>query len=180
MNYWAACMCNMAETEESMFELLERTYKKGAQTAKKMYGCNGYVVHHNTDIWGDSAPQDCWMPGTFWVLGNAWLATHIYEHYEYTQNIDLLSKYYYLMHEACRFYTEFLEPCDLLSPDGKPYLVLNPSVSPENSYVTKTGEIGAITAGCQMDNMILEHLFTSCLKSAKILQDKAKNPHGKF
>ncbi len=179
MNYWAACMCNMAEIEESMFELLERTYKKGAQTAKKMYGSNGYVVHHNTDIWGDSAPQDCWMPGTFWVLGNAWLATHIYEHYEYTQNIDLLSKYYYLMHEACRFYTEFLEPCDLLSPDGKPYLVLNPSVSPENSYVTKAGEIGAITAGCQMDNMILEHLFTSCLKSAKILQDKAKNPHGK-
>ncbi|WP_399552664.1 glycosyl hydrolase family 95 catalytic domain-containing protein [uncultured Ruminococcus sp.] len=68
------------------------------------------------------------------------MATHIIEHYEYTMDKVFLARYYYLMHEAALFFVDFLVPCDLNAPDGKPYLVINPSLSPENSYVTKTGE----------------------------------------
>lgn len=169
MNYWPVNMCNESECEEPLFELLGRVYHNGKITAEKMYGCRGFLAHHNTDYWGDAAPQDSWLPGTYWVLGAAWIATHIWEHFEYTQNKTFLSKYYYLIHDACKFFVDFLQPCDLIAEDGNPYLVINPSVSPENSYVTKTGQVGAFTEGCEMDNMILEHLFKSCLKAKEIL-----------
>jgi len=169
MNYWPVNICNESEMEEPLFELLERVYHNGKVVAQKMYGCRGYLAHHNTDYWGDAAPQDSWLPGTYWVLGAAWLSTHIWEHYEYTQNKKTLLRYYYLIHDACKFFVDYLQPCDLLAPDGKPYLVINPSVSPENSYVTKAGQVGAFTEGCEMDNMILEHLFDSCLKAREAL-----------
>lgn len=175
MNYWPVNMTNLSECEIPLFDLLERAYKNGVEVAKRMYNCRGYVIHHNLDFWGDSAPQDNWLPGTYWVLGAAWLATHIWEHFEYTLDKKILQKYYYLIHEACLFFVDFLEPSSLLANDGKPYLVINPTVSPENSYVTKAGQVGAFSQGCEMDNMILEHLFTSCLKAKKNLEENVFN-----
>lgn len=180
MNYWPVNIANLSECEIPLFDLLERAYANGCDVAKRMYGCRGYVLHHNTDFWGDAAPQDSWLPGTYWVLGAAWIGTHIWEHYEYTQNKAMLKRYYYLMHEACRFFVDFLQPCDLIAPDGKPYLVINPSVSPENSYVTKAGQVGAFTEGCEMDNMILEHLFSSCLKAYKQIRNACCDKKGHF
>lgn len=178
MNYWPVNMTGLSECELPLFTLLERAYKRGLEVAQKMYGCRGYVIHHNLDFWGDAAPQDNWLPGTYWVLGAAWLATHIWEHFEYTQNKDFLKRYYYLMHEACLFFVDFLQPCDLTASDGKPYLVINPSVSPENSYVTKAGQVGAFTEGCEMDNMILTDLFTFVQKSRKILGNEVCDNKG--
>ena len=176
MNYWPVNMTGLYECELPFFDLLERAYQNGVVAARELYGCRGYVLHHNTDFWGDAAPQDAWLPGTYWTLGAAWMATHIWEHFEYTQDKNFLRRYYYLIHEACLFFVDFLVPCDLKAPDGKPYLVINPSLSPENSYVTKTGEVGAFCEGSEMDNMILEHLFTSCLKAHKVLgQAKGKS-----
>lgn len=179
MNYWPVNITSLSECEIPMFDLLERAYPNGCDVAKRMYNCRGYVLHHNTDFWGDAAPQDNWLPGTYWFLGAAWMATHIWEHFEYTMDQKCLSRYYYLMHEACRFFVDFLQPGDLISPDGKPYLVINPSVSPENSYVTKAGQVGAFTQGCEMDNMILEHLFSSCLKAYKNFSDLCCDKNGK-
>ena len=179
MNYWPACMCGLSETENTVFELLSRGYKRGLITAKKMYGCRGYVMHHNTDIWGDSAPQDAWVPGTYWTLGSGWLATHIWENYEYTLNKNMLSKYYYLIHEACLFYCDYLVPSKNNAPDGKPYLILNPSASPENTYKTKDGVVSVFCPGCEMDNQILTHLFESCIKATRILGNKTLNSRGK-
>lgn len=179
MNYWPVNMSGLSECEIPLFDLLERAYPRGCDVARRMYNCSGYVIHHNLDFWGDSAPQDNWLPGTYWVLGAAWLATHIWEHFEYTMDLACLKRYYYLMHEACRFFVDFLQPCDLKADDGKPYLVINPSVSPENSYVTKAGQVGAFTEGCEMDNMILEHLFSSCLKAHNLLGGECLNPKGK-
>ena len=178
MNYWPVNMAGLSECELPLFNLLERAYENGRDVAKRMYGCKGYVIHHNLDFWGDSAPQDNWLPGTYWVLGAAWLATHIWEHYEYTQDKDFLRRYYYLMHEACQFFVDFLQPCDLIATDGKPYLVINPSVSPENSYVTKAGQVGAFCEGCEMDNMILEHIFSSCLKAKKLCESECLDKDG--
>ena len=178
MNYWPAAMCALSECELPLFYMLEDVYKTGVETAKKMYGCRGYVCHHNTDYWGDSAPQDSWLPGTYWVLGAAWLATCIYEHFEYTRDFSFLQKYYYLMHEACLFFVDFLEPASK-KDDREFYLVINPSVSPENSYVTKSGQVGCFCEGCQMDNMILHHLFYATLNAKKLLEQKACNLKGK-
>ena len=172
MNYWPVNMTSLSECELPLFDLLERAYPNGRLVAQKMYGCRGYVLHHNTDFWGDAAPQDAWIPATYWTLGAAWLATHIIEHFEYTQDKAFLARYYYLMHEAALFFVDYLVQ------DGD-YLIINPSLSPENSYVTKTGEIGAFTAGCEMDNMILEHLFKGCKKAREALGGKCYDKKGK-
>lgn len=181
MNYWPVNMTSLSECELPFFDLLERCYERGREAARVMYGCRGYVLHHNTDYWGDAAPQDAWLPATYWVLGAAWMATHIIEHYEYTMDKAFLERYYYLMHEAALFFVDYLVPDEGtgLAEDGKPYLIINPSLSPENSYVTKTGEVGAFTPGCEMDNMILEHLFKGCLKAYKVLSHAVASKKGR-
>jgi alpha-L-fucosidase 2 len=84
MNYWPAEICNLSECHLSLFEHIKRMYENGRHTAGAMYGARGFVAHHNTDIWGDTAPQDTWIPATYWVMGAAWLCLHIWEHYQYT------------------------------------------------------------------------------------------------
>ena len=171
MNYWPVNMTGLNECELPLFELLERCDPNGREVAREMYDCRGYVLHHNTDYWGDAAPQDAWLPATYWVLGAAWLATHIIEHFEYTQDKAFLARYYYLMHEAALFFVDYLVQ------DGD-YLIINPSLSPENTYVTRAGEVGAFTAGCEMDNMILEHLFKGIKKARAVLGDKCADKKG--
>lgn len=171
MNYWPASICGLEECELPLFALLKKAARNGKRTAREMYGCYGYVAHHNLDIWGDTAPQDMWIPGTYWVLGAAWLATHVREHYEYTLDKKFLRRNYKLLKGACDFFADFLVP----SADGK-HLVVSPSVSPENSYRLPSGEKGSLCAGCDMDNRILEHLFAATLQSARDLEKNETDP----
>jgi alpha-L-fucosidase 2 len=168
MNYWPACMCNLAETETPLFDLLERMYPNGTKTAKQMYGCRGFTAHHNTDIWGDTAPRDYWIPAVYWTLGAAWLCVHIWEHYEYTHDSQFLEKYFYLLKESCLFFADFLIPGKKTNEAGESYLVISPSVSPENSYLVD-GDICSLSAGCEMDNQILRKLFEAAIRGAEIL-----------
>ncbi|MDR3020643.1 MAG: glycoside hydrolase family 95 protein [Treponema sp.] len=175
MNYWAACMCNLAETEEPLFDLLERMYPNGKITAQEMYGCRGFTAHHNTNIWGDTAPRDYWLPGSYWVLGAAWLSLHVWEHYEYTQDKKFLEKYFYLLKEACLFFVDFLIPGKQTNENGDAYLVVSPSVSPENSYrnskdPASASYISSLCEGCEMDNQILRKLFSATIRAAEILE----------
>lgn len=164
MNYWIAESCNLSEFHRPLFDLLERICVNGRKTAKEMYGIDkGFVCHHNTDIWGDTAPHDLWMPATIWPMGGAWLALHIFQHYEYTLDKDFLSEKYYLMKEAAEFFTEYL----IEDKEGR--LVTSPSVSPENTYITESGKRGSLCMGPSMDSQIITVLFESVIKSAEIL-----------
>lgn len=163
MNYWPAESCNLSECHLPLFDLLEKMVENGKRTAKTMYGCRGFVAHHNTDIHGDTAPQDTWYPATYWVMGAAWLCTHMWTHYQYTLDLEFLKKSYPVMCEAALFFLDFL-----VEKDG--YLVTCPSLSPENSYRLPDGEEGAVSYGVTMDNQILRDLFTQCLESGKILE----------
>lgn len=163
MNYWCAESCNLSECHLPLFDLLEKVREDGRKTAKEMYGCSGYVCHHNTDLWGDTAPQDLWMPATIWPMGGAWLALHVFEHYEYTQDKDFLREKYSLMREAAEFFTDYL----IENKDGK--LVTCPSVSPENTYLTESGVKGCLCTGPSMDSQIIAVLFEDVIKSSEIL-----------
>lgn len=85
-----------------------RMLKNGKQTAKEMYDCRGFVAHHNTDLWGDTAPQDIYIPATYWVMGGAWLATHIWNYYSYTKDLDFLKEMYPFLRECVAFFMDFL------------------------------------------------------------------------
>lgn len=92
MNYWHVESCNLSDCHMPLFGLLEKVQKNGRYTAREMYGCRGFVAHHNTDIHGDTAPQDIWYPGSYWTMGGAWLCTHLWMHYLYTQDREFLKK----------------------------------------------------------------------------------------
>lgn len=159
MNYWPAEVCALPECHEPLFALIEQMRKNGRETARELYGCRGFVCHHNTDIHGDTDVQDAWVPGSYWVMGAAWLCTHLWTHYQYTQDKAFLRRAFPIMSEAALFFLDFL-----IEVDG--YLCTCPSVSPENTYILPSGERGANGAGCTMDNQILRDLFTECLGAA--------------
>ena len=165
MNYWHVESCNLSECHMPLFELLEKVQRNGRRTAGEMYGCRGFVAHHNTDIHGDTAPQDLWYPGTYWTLGGAWLSTHLWMHYQYTQDKEFLKKAFPILAEAALFFVDFLTEAD-------GYLVTNPSVSPENSYRLPNGEVGACCVGATMDSQILRDLFQGCIGAWKALGEK--------
>lgn len=163
MNYWPAEICNLSECHEPLFDLIERMRVPGHEAASRMYGCRGFMAHHNTDIWGDCAPQDVCLSSTYWVMGAAWLCLHIWDHYEFTGDIDFLEKKYPVMLEAAEFLIDYL------TEDGK-YLVTNPTLSPENEYVLPNGSHGVLCKGATMDNQIIRELFTSCIKASEALE----------
>lgn len=164
MNYWCAESCNLSECHLPLFDLLERVCENGKTVAKEMYGIeHGFVCHHNTDIWGDCAPADLWMPATIWPTGGAWLALHIFEHYEYTLDRDFLADKYHILKGAAEFMADFL------IEDAEGRLVTCPSVSPENTYLTSAGTRGCLCAGPSMDSEIITVLFTDVIKAAEIL-----------
>ncbi|CAG7652616.1 hypothetical protein PAESOLCIP111_06584 [Paenibacillus solanacearum] len=163
MNYWPAEVCHLSECHEPLFELLERMREPGRHTARTMYGCRGFVAHHNTDIWADTAPQDIYLPATYWPLGAAWLCLHLWEHYRFTQDRMFLERAYETMKEAALFFLDFL----IETPGGE--WVTSPSVSPENTYKLPNGESGTICYGPAMDSQILRELFGACLKAGELL-----------
>lgn len=163
MNYWPAESGNLAECHEPLFELIERMREPGRATAKAMYDCGGFVAHHNTDIWGDTAPQDLYLPATYWTMGAAWLCLHLWEHYEYGLDLAFLERVYPTLKESAQFFVDFLTE----TKEG--LLVANPSVSPENTYILPNGESGTLCIGASMDSQILYELFTACAEAAKAL-----------
>ena len=166
MNYWPAEPCNLSECHEPLFTLVYKLRENGRRTAKEMYGCRGFVAHHNTDMHGDTAPQDIYIPATYWVMGAAWLCTHMWTHYIYTKDTEFLKEAYPCMLEAALFFVDFLQ-----EQDG--YLVTNPSVSPENTYILPSGESGACCVGATMDFEILNDLFGACIKASKVLEGES-------
>lgn len=164
MNYWPAESCGLSECHMPLFDLLWQMYPNGKQTAEKMYGARGFVAHHNTDIWGDTAPQDTYMMASYWVMGAAWLCLHIWEHYAYTLDKGFLKKHYPLLRDAALFFVDYL------TENANGELVVFPTVSPENTYQLPGGTQGQLCEGCSMDSQILDELFDACIKAATILE----------
>lgn len=143
---------------------METMYDTGKKTARDMYGASGWVAHHNTDIWGDTAPQDISGTSTYWPLGHVWLLSHVYDHYLYSGDTKFLKKFYGMMNDAAAFFEDYLV-------DYKGWKVTNPSVSPENSY--KNGSTsGALTIGPTMDNSLLRELFANLVEATSVLGEK--------
>ena len=163
MNYWPAEVCALPETHDSLFSLIEAVCRRGRNTARVMYGMRGSVCHHNTDYYGDTAPQDQYMASTSWTLGGAWMAMHLWEHFLFTGDRAFLEKWRPVMREFAIFFVDFL------TDDGKGCLVTCPSLSPENRYILPDGYDSPICAGPAMDNQILRDLFGACIAADELL-----------
>ena len=164
MAYWPAEVCNLTECHTPLFEMLERMLPSGRETARRMYDCRGFVCHHNTDLWMDTCPVDRNIQASYWPMGGAWLAIHIWEGYRFTLDQERLSRFYTVLHDASLFFKDFL------IEDKQGYLVTCPTSSPENRYILPNGHRGSLCAGTAMDTAILDQLFRATIEAATILK----------
>jgi alpha-L-fucosidase 2 len=143
-----------------LLRLVTELVENGNRTAQIQYGAKGWVCHHNTDLWRQTAPIDGPLWG-FWPTGGAWLCTHLWTHYEFTGDKKFLGRVYPAMKGAAQFFVDTL----VEEPKHK-WLVTCPSISPENVHPAGV----AICAGPTMDMEILRDLFAQCIKATKILR----------
>lgn len=162
MNYWPAEVTNLSETHQPLFEMVKELSENGRETARVMYGCDGWVTHHNTDLWRCTGPVDGPNSG-MWVNGGGWLSQHLWQHYLYSGDLNFLREAYPALKGAADFYLDFLTE----EPVHK-WMVTSPSNSPEN---TPQGKPNAITAGCAMDNQIAFDVLTNALKATQLLSE---------
>ena len=172
MNYWPALVGNLAETQEPLFSMVKDLSETGAKTAKEMYGCKGWVAHHNTDLWRIAGPVD----GTPWGMfptGGAWLTTHIWQHYLYTGDKDFLARYYPVLKGAAEFLLDYMQtyPAAGEIKQAAGWLMTVPTVSPEHG---PRGKGTNVCAGSTMDNQIAFDVLSQALQAAKVLGDSAQ------
>lgn len=168
MNYWPAEPANLAECHRPLLTAIGELAVTGAETARVNYGAGGWVVHHNTDLWRQSAPVGRFGTGdpvwASWPMGGAWLAQHLWEHYAFGGDRDWLrSTAFALMSGAARFCL------DLLVTDADGYLVTSPSTSPEHKFRLPDGRLAAVNAGSAMDLGITWDVCTNVLQAAEVL-----------
>lgn len=168
MNYWPAEVTNLSELHQPLFALLQALAVNGKKTAKEFYNLDGWVVHHNSDIWALSNPVGDLGNGdpkwANWAMGANWLCRHLWEHYQYTGDKTFLRDTAYpLMKGAVTFTLGWL----VKDKDG--YLVTAPSGSPENNFKDEKGVTGAIAAASTMDMSIIRDLFSHYLKASELL-----------
>lgn len=165
MNYWPAEVTNLSETHEPLFGLVQDLSVTGRETARTMYGCNGWMAHHNTDIWRVTGPVDKAFYGT-WPVGGAWLTTHLWQHYLYTGDKDFLRKSYPAMKGAADFFLGYMIPHPKYG-----WKVTAPSMSPEHGPKGEdTKKASTIVSGCTMDNQIIFDVLSNTLAASEILE----------
>nr|WP_304226962.1 glycoside hydrolase family 95 protein [Phocaeicola plebeius] len=164
MNYWPAEVTNLSECHEPLFRMIKELAISGSETAKKMYGIPGWVAHHNTSIWRESVPNDNVPSASFWPMAQGWLTSHLWEHFQFTQDKQFLKDTAYpLMKGAAEFYLNWLVK------DEKGYLLTPVGVSPENTFFSPQGESVALSMGPTMDMSIIRENFLITIESAKLL-----------
>ena len=164
MNYWPAETTNLADLHPQLFDLLDRTRGPGAVTAQKYYRARGFVVHHNTDIWGDAIPVDSIHSG-IWAMGANWLSLHLWQHYEFNGDIEFLrQRAYPMLRQTALFLLDYLVP----GTDG--YLMSGPSLSPENSYKLPDGTHASLCMSPTMDIEITRAVFLRTQQAAELLK----------
>lgn len=171
MNYWLAEPAGLSKSTLPLINLIDmvRTPASGTgmKVAQEYYGARGFMIHHNTDLWGDAEPIDGYKWG-IWPMGGAWLSLHAWDHYAYTMDRSFLrERAWPILHDSSQFFLDYLVD------DGSGHLVTGPSISPENSYRLPDGTTHSLTMGPTMDIEIVRELFTRTLDAGKILGEDA-------
>jgi alpha-L-fucosidase 2 len=169
MNYWAAETANLSEFHKPLFGFIKNLSKTGAVTAKTFYGVDGWVAHHNSDIWAMSNPVGDFGKGdpvwANWTMSGAWLATHLWEHFLFTNDtVFLKNTAYPILKQAAVFCQQFLVK------DANEKWVTAPSTSPENVFINNKGFKGAVLYGGTADLAMIRELFSNVVDAEAVLK----------
>jgi alpha-L-fucosidase 2 len=170
MNYWPAEVANLAECHEPFLQMIKDVSVTGRESARDMYGCRGWTLHHNTDIFRTTGAVDGIAVG-IWPTCNAWFCSHLWDHYLFSGDKGYLSEVYPVMKDAAEFYQDFLSRDSITG-----YMVVSPSNSPENNpgqgqYTDANGKVRKLSlfSGVTMDNSMVYDLLYNTAMAARIL-----------
>ncbi len=171
MNYWLAEPAGLGDATLPLINLIDMVRTPGSGTGMKVahdyYGARGFVIHHNTDLWGDADPIDGYQWG-IWPMGGAWLSLQAWDHYAFALDKEFLrARAWPILHDASLFFLDYLVN------DGSGHLVAGPSISPENRYRLPDGSVHSLTMAPTMDIEIVRELFTRTLDAGRILNKDA-------
>ncbi len=168
MNYWPAETCNMAEMHEPMIDYIGRLAVNGKKTAEINYGAIGWVAHHNSDLWAQTAPVGDFGDGdpvwALWPMGGVWLTQHLWEHFAFSGDEAFLRDTAYpIMKDAALFCLDWL----IENKEG--YFITSPSTSPEMKFLVGDKR-HAVSAATTMDLSLVAECFDNCIKSTELLK----------
>lgn len=168
-NYWAAEAAGLPEMHETLMGFIRNISITGQKTAENFYGINrGWCMAHNSDIWAMTCPvglgtgDPSWAN---WAFGGAWIATHIWERWLFSRDIERLKRDYPALKGAAQFCIDYL-----IEKDGE--LIPSPSTSPENVYITPEGYHGMTLYGSTADIAIIRECLQNAHSAAVLLEDK--------
>ncbi len=173
MNYWPAEPANLAECHTPLLEFIADLSVSGRKTAEMNYGCRGWVAHHNSDLWRQTAPVGAYGHGdpvwACWPMAGPWLCQHLWEHYAFGGDQTYLRTVAYpIMKGSAEFCL------DWLFADNAGRLVTAPSTSPENKFTTPDGQQAAVSMATTMDMTLIWDLFTNCIEASQLLEIDAE------
>ncbi len=171
MNYWPAGCANLYGTVKPFIHFMKMVSTFGKETAKKLFGADGWVINHTSDAFGRTGVHDSVDCG-FFPMAGPWLCLNLWEHYEYSQDSQYLEEIYPIMKGSAEFV------CDYLTEDKNGYLVTSPSNSPENEFFYYDAEgnrkESMMTHGAAIDFQIIHSLFTRTIFCCELLgKDKS-------
>jgi alpha-L-fucosidase 2 len=184
MNYWPVETTNLSECHLPMAEMIGDVSRNGAVTAKVNYGAEGWVSHHNIDIWRQSAPVGMGLQfaDPTWAnfsMSGPWLCQHLWEHYQFSGDEEFLRTVYPVMVGSAEFCLSWMidDPSRTL-PDGRVGLTTCPSFSTENTFLAPNGKSANTSAGCTLDIALIHEIFANVRSAATVLgranqQDRA-------
>ncbi|MDE6019282.1 MAG: glycoside hydrolase family 95 protein, partial [Muribaculaceae bacterium] len=166
-NYWPAEVTNLSELHMPLLTFIKQLPATGQETAREYYGVNrGWCLGHNSDIWAITNPVGLNSGSPQWAnwnMGGAWIASHIWEHYLFTRDIQFLEEYYPTLKGAAEFCLDWM----IQDKDG--YLITSPSTSPENNFITPDGKAVATSAGGYADIAMIRQCLADTRDAAKVL-----------
>lgn len=165
MNYWLCEKTGLSSLHMPLMQHLKKMLPRGKEIAKAVYGLDGACAHHVTDIWGDCAPMDYNISATLWPFGLVWLSIHIIEHFQYTQDMGFLNEFYPILEENVKFLLSYMFEME----NGN--YATGPSSSPENVYITSSGEKACVCLSPAMDIQIIREFFEGYLGVCEYIQD---------
>lgn len=165
MNYWMAEVCNLPECHEPVLRMTEELSIAGERTAKEHFGCKGFCVNHNSDIWRHTLPIQTHPTSGYWPMAGGWFVRHLWEHYLYNPDEEYLrNKVYPITKKAAEFFV------DWMIKDDNGYFVTAPSTSPENVYYDKDKNVCGVSIATTMDMSIIREVFENLIKIGDILK----------
>lgn len=170
-NYWPAEITNLSELHMPLLSFIKQLPVTGKETAKEYYGVDrGWCLGHNSDIWAVTNPVGLNSGSPQWAnwnMGGAWIASHIWEHYLFSRDLDFLKEYYPTLKGAAEFCLGWL------IEDENGNLITSPSTSPENSFISPQGNESFTSAGAFSDIAMIRQCLSDTKEAAIALDTDA-------